>query len=175
MIRGGGATIHGVAVASAPNEDAQRTLVYEESQRALDQQQAALDNLRTRTGILIAAAAVASSFLGGQALRNEAFTAWSWLAIAALAVVGIASIIVLLPWGEWVFSNKVDTLLAGYVEDEEPATIDEMHTRLARYNQGHRDKNQRKLDWLYLGFRIASGAFVLEVTFWLIDLGARGS
>lgn len=161
--------------AESPHEDARRTLVYEESQRALDQQQAALDNLRTRTGILIAATAIASSFLGAQALRSGSFTLWTWLALGALVVVGVTTILVLLPRKGWVFSNEVETLLSGYVEAGErpPATLDEMHTRIAETNQGHRNDNQTKLDKLYLRFGVACGALLFEVTFWLIDLGTR--
>lgn len=156
-----------------PQEDARRTLVYEESQRALDQQQTALDNLRTRTGVLIAAATIVSSFLGGQALHGGTLTALSWCAIGALAVAGTIAILVLVPLGGWTFSNKVETLLSSYVDDKDPASIDEMHTHLAEFNQKHRDENQKKLDKLYLGFHVASGALVLEVIFWLIDLGTR--
>lgn len=162
-----------MAVGSPPEADPRLALVYEESRRALDQQQAALDNLRTRTGVLIAAAAIASSFLGGQALRTEALSVWSWLGLVALAAVGLSAILVLAPWGRWVFSNNVETLLSGYIRADDPATLGEMEVRLAKFNQKHRDTNQRKLDRLYLGFRIACGALVLEVGFWLIDIGLR--
>lgn len=165
-----------MAVEMHPGEDARRTLVYEESQRALDQQQDALDNLHTRAGVLVAAAAIVSSFLGGQALRSGGdFTTWSLLAVAALAVVGVAAILVLWPTGGWVFSNRVDTLLSGYIEDGEPATIDEMHIRIAEFNQKHLDENRTKLAKRYLCFQVACGALAFEVIFWLIDLGARSS
>jgi len=164
-----------VAVETHPREDARRTLVYEESQRALDQQGAALDNLRTRTGVVVAAAAIVSSFLGGQALRSgDDFTIWSLLAIAALAVVGVAAILVLWPTGGWVFVNRVDTLLSGYIEDEgqdeKPATIDEMHTCIAQHNQRHWDENSEKLNTRYIAFQVACSALAFEVIFWLIDL-----
>jgi len=142
----------------------------------LDQQGAALDNLRTRAGVVVAAAAIVSSFLGGQALRSgDDFTIWSLLAIAALAVVGVAAILVLWPTGGWVFANRADTLLSGYIEDEEPATIDDMHTHIAEFNQKHLDKNRAKLTKRYIGFQVACGALACEVIFWLIDLGARSS
>jgi hypothetical protein len=43
-------------------------LAYDEAVRALTRQQSALDEFRTRAGILLSGAAIATSFLGGQAL-----------------------------------------------------------------------------------------------------------
>ena len=100
---------------------------------------------------------------------------WSLLAIAALAVVGVAAILVLWPTGGWVFANRVDTLLSGYIEDEKPATIDEMHTCIAQYNQRHWDENNKKLKTRYIAFQIACGGLAFQVIFWLIDLGARSA
>ena len=153
-------------------EDARKALVYDESRRAITQQQTALDALRTRTGVVIAAASIASSFLGAQALNDHpAFSIWSWLAIVAFGVVGVAAISVLWPRKNWFFSNNVDTLLSGYVEGEEPASLDEMHVDVAEYNQKHWNENQEKLTKMYVAFQIACGALVLEIAFWLIDLG----
>jgi hypothetical protein len=51
-------------------------LAYDESVRGLDMQSAALDELRNRTGLLIAAATVASAFLGAAALAHQPATYW---------------------------------------------------------------------------------------------------
>jgi hypothetical protein len=45
-------------------------LAYELALRALDQQEAALVELRSRTGILLAASALTASFLGAPALSG---------------------------------------------------------------------------------------------------------
>jgi hypothetical protein len=47
-------------------------LAYEEAKRALDAQQSVVNELRTRSGILIAAAALTTSFFGGRALTDGA-------------------------------------------------------------------------------------------------------
>jgi hypothetical protein len=70
-------------------------LAYESGVRALDKQEALLEELRGRTGILLAASALAASFLGESAFRDA-----SWLAAVALVafVVSIAaSVFVLVP------------------------------------------------------------------------------
>jgi len=60
------------------NERTPYELAYDEAVRALSQQQSVLDNFRTRAGILLSGAAIATSFLGGQALRSDALNSWSW-------------------------------------------------------------------------------------------------
>src|SRR6266496_650368 len=46
-------------------------LAYDASVRAIQDQAGVLDGLRTRAGTVLAAAALVSSFLGGQALRDS--------------------------------------------------------------------------------------------------------
>lgn len=69
-------------------------LAYEEAVRGLSQQQSALDNFRTRAGILVSAAAIATSFLGGQALADRGFATWSWLAVTLFATVGASTLFI---------------------------------------------------------------------------------
>jgi hypothetical protein len=46
-------------------------LAYEAAQRALDKQERLLDELRNRTGLLLAAASLAASFLGREAFAGD--------------------------------------------------------------------------------------------------------
>jgi hypothetical protein len=50
---------------------------YEEARRALDGQERALGAFRTRAGVVLSAAAIVTSFLGGQALGATGFTTLS--------------------------------------------------------------------------------------------------
>lgn len=77
--------------------DARYALVYDESLRALREQQEALKDVRTHAGQLLAAGSVAASFLGGLVLRG-AGRAPLWATVASvlagacfLALVGSAS------------------------------------------------------------------------------------
>jgi hypothetical protein len=45
-------------------------LAYDEARRALDAQESVVNELRTRSGVLIAAAAITTSFFGGRALSD---------------------------------------------------------------------------------------------------------
>jgi hypothetical protein len=65
----------------APQGDASYELAYAEGVRALIEQQAVIDSFRTRAGLLISGAAIATSFFGQASLRDGP-SLWSWLAIA---------------------------------------------------------------------------------------------
>ena len=69
----------------------------------LSQQQAVLDNFRTRVGILLSAAAIATSFLGGEALSDDGLTMLSWIAVVLFAAVGAVAMFALWPRKDWEF------------------------------------------------------------------------
>jgi hypothetical protein len=79
-------------------------LAYDEAVRALSQQQTVLDNFRTRAGILLSAAAIATSFLGGQALRQGSMSAWSWLAVLGFVGLSASTLLILWPRRDWEFA-----------------------------------------------------------------------
>jgi hypothetical protein len=59
-------------------------IVYGEAVRAISAQEDNLDALRARTGTLLAAASVATAFLGGQVLAHQARrAAGSWMCFGA--------------------------------------------------------------------------------------------
>jgi hypothetical protein len=151
-------------------------LIFEESRRKLDQQEKVLDNLRARAGVLLSAAAIASSFLGVAALGDGDKCAWSWLAIAALLAVGWWSIKgVLWPRQEaWTFSHDIRKL-EGYVDGEDRDwDIDAMRLAVAESHQEFWEKNDAVLDRMFGAFRLAAVALLVEVVFWLLDLGFCG-
>lgn len=66
---------------SNPDEAKVAQLAYETSLRALTQQEASLNEIRSRAGTLLAASSIVASFLGGQALTNHSV---GWLGLVAL-------------------------------------------------------------------------------------------
>jgi hypothetical protein len=54
-----------------PERSAAYELAYQEGVRALDEQRIVIDAFRTRAGLLLSAAAIATSFLGGAALQGD--------------------------------------------------------------------------------------------------------
>lgn len=78
-------------------------LAYEASLRRLDKQEQLLEELRARTGLLLAAASLAASFLGRPALDADPVLL-AGLALLAFAVSMGASLYVLLPKKNLVFA-----------------------------------------------------------------------
>jgi hypothetical protein len=158
----------------ATTVDPRRRLIYDESVRQLEQQERVLESIRTRTGLVIAAIAVASSFLGGQTLDNDApLTAWSWAAIASLAVAAGCALFVLLPWRGWKFGRAAPKAIQGYLNSDPEWTADEMLIGLASENHVWKTSNAKKLNVRFVAFAIACAALLAEIGFWLVDLGTR--
>lgn len=153
-------------------EDPRIALAYEESVRAVVQQQNALDSLHTRAGLVLSAAAITSSLFATQVLRHGSPSCLTWNALVAFVVVGVAALYVLWPRHGWRFSNNVLKLFSAWV-DKENASIDVMRREVAEFNQGAYSDNQKLLGRLYVSFQIASAALGIEVVLWLIDLGTR--
>ncbi len=144
-------------------------LAFDEAKRSLARQEASLDELRSRTGTLVAAAAVAASFLGASA-ASKGFGLSGFLGIVAFVASGTLCLVILLPFRGWIFDDDIDTLFTGYIEAEDPADIVEIHRDLARNHAGHIAHNEILLGRLYSAFRVAAGLLVLQVVLLLVDL-----
>jgi len=151
-------------------------LAYDEATRAVEQQAAALDNLRSRVGTFLAVVSLSTSFLGGIALQGKAPVGrLSWAAIGVfLLAVGLA-LFLLVPTGRrrWVFSMNAKTIVEEYAEGEHPRDLATAHRYLALYLQGHFDRNAERLDRLYWLFTAASVLLGAEVVLWLVVLIRR--
>jgi hypothetical protein len=73
-----------------PERSAAYELAYQEGVRALDEQRVVIDAFRTRAGLLLSAAAIATSFLGGAALRSGT-SLLTWMAIGAFVLLGVVT------------------------------------------------------------------------------------
>lgn len=157
------------------------SLAYDAATHALARQSDSLDALRTRASTLIAAAAIATSFLGAQALREPgmrgkraAETAgvegWEWVGLGGFLALAVAVIVVLLPWPNWVFTFSAKEIIRDYAEGVSPATLEQTRRDLALHADRHHRNNQTKLNRLYWAFRIGCGFLTVEVVAWIIDL-----
>jgi len=80
-------------------------LAFEEAGRALDAQERAVNELRSRAGVLIAAAAITTSFFGSRAIAGGDLSGWVWVALVAFIAVGGSVLTVLWPRTDWSFSR----------------------------------------------------------------------
>ena len=158
-----------VANQDLPDTSALAELSYELSLRTLSQQESSLNELRARTGALIAAASIVTSFLGGAAIPRNGLDAWSVIALILFVASIVLATWVLLPKGKLVFSIHGSALF----EDEVKADIFEIgetHRRLAYWLDGYHAENEPKIHRLFGYYRWATVALLGEVIFWSLQL-----
>ena len=149
--------------------DPRLKLIYDESVRGWSLQSSVLDELRNRTGVLLAAASVASAFLGSADLsRHETFSVLSVLALVAFGVVVLLCVYVLWPTQGWVFTHEATSLVDAYVTDEK--SLDYMYENVAIAADEYRTTNDDKLRCQFSAFRWASLALGINILLWLVDL-----
>ncbi len=144
-----------------PTGDERLSLLLEQARRGIVQQQHDLDNLRSRAGTFVAAAALATSFLGAATLRDSDLPAPALastvVALGALVVILAAASYILLPY-EWKWGIDAWSLLRDYIEpvDGQPASLDEMRRSLASYMQQDANHNAVRLGRLFTALRVAA-------------------
>jgi hypothetical protein len=147
-------------------------LAFEEAGRALDAQERAVNELRSRAGVLIAAAAITTSFFGSRAVAGEEFSSWVWVAVIAFAVVGGCVLMVLWPRSDWSFNASAADIIAEYIEPE-PVEFRLVQRDLALHRSAAYDRNARQLGLLFLVFRLGLIVLVVEVAAWIVALAER--
>lgn len=145
-------------------------LAYEAAQRSLEIQERLVDELRNRTGLLLAAASLAASFLGREAFDGKPNRLLALLALLTFLVAVAASVYVLLPKKDaFVFSLFGAGLYEGLyaVRDD----LAEVYRRMAYDLDGFWESNDDELQGLLKMFRIAAGALTVEVLILIAMVG----
>src|SRR5215213_5099760 len=88
-------------------------LAYEAALRGLDKQEGSLEELRARTGLLLAASSLAASFLGQQAFRHPNPRGLVIIALLAFVASIGAGVFVLLPKKSLIFAQTGAGLYEG--------------------------------------------------------------
>jgi hypothetical protein len=153
-----------------PDNDPLGALVFGEAVRALDQQAASVEGIRSRAGVLLSAASIATSFLAGLGLsEGEGLGVWSGLASLAFGVVGGLCVAILWPRRQWFFTANPKLLVRDYLD---PADVDLARTyrNLAlwadTWAEGNRTKIRTMLNW----FELACVLLAVEIAFWIAEL-----
>lgn len=152
----------------------QYEVIYNDAVRALDFQRAAFDSLRTRTGILLSAGAVATSFFGARDLAQGESDVWSWFALFLFLAFGGACLKVLWPRAEGAegFTAIPSTVISEYLEtDEPPVSLETLYRDLALHAEEAHDWNKTEhFADLERYFRGAVLLLMGEVAVWVIAL-----
>jgi hypothetical protein len=168
--------VESIETLSDPKLLAKRAPAYElafvEAGRALDGQERAVNELRSRSSVLIAAAAITTSFFGGRAVVGDHLDVAVWIAIAAFALVGLAVLAVLWPRHDWQFSADTSKLISEYIEPE-LLPLPLIHRDLALHRSASYVRNAHQLAWLFRSFRVGLILLVVEVSAWVVALAER--
>lgn len=127
---------------------------------------------RTRAGLLLSAAAIATSFLGGAALRTGT-SLLTWIAIAAFVLLGVGVILILWPRGDWEYAARPRRVIETYIEPD-PLELPLIHRDLAYHMDASYLLNRGHLQDLVRLFRVSSILLVVEILAWVIDLVVSG-
>jgi hypothetical protein len=142
-------------------------LAYDSSLRSLDKQEQVLNELRARTGLLLAASSLSATFLGRPALE-DAETAFVVLGLVSFGLSIGASVYVLLPRNDLVFS-----LVGSAVYEQLFALrteMNEVYRRLAYDLDRFWEANDATMVTLFRAFRIAAIALAAEIALLLASV-----
>lgn len=146
-------------------------VIWEEAQRAIGVQVAALDELRSRTGLLLAASSLSASFLGSAAATHGVELGFvGGVAIIAFAFAIGSCIKVLFPKRDaWTFVTSPTTLAEDWI-DIDRGGIQPMKRFIAVELEDYFNDNKKLIDGLYGWFRLAAIAVGAEVILGCIQL-----
>jgi hypothetical protein len=150
-----------VAARAAAASEYER-LAFEAAQRALDKQERLLEELRSRTGILLAAAALGASFLGREAFGGDPRRGLAVGALVALLIAIGSSVYILIPKADrFVFAVVGSGLYEGLyaIRNDLP----EVYRRLAYDLDRFWEANDAEMQKLFSMFRLAAGGLVVEL------------
>jgi hypothetical protein len=124
----------------------------------------------------VAAASLASGFLGAETLRDASLPkpalACLIAALGALAMALAAAAYILSP-RVWHWGIDAWALLRDYVEPEDQASLDEVRRSLAWYMQRDANENAKQLAKLFRALTVAIAAIGIEVAAWTLALVFR--
>jgi hypothetical protein len=149
--------------------DAAYELAYQEAIRGLSDLRSLFDSIQTRTGTLLAAAAIATSFLGGQSLKDTGPTVWSWIAIACFGGVVLLAILAL-SRPKPVTAAIPSSLIQTYIEEGPPLPLPMIHRDLSLYMEATYLEDTEAVNRLRRLFEAAAILLLLEVVAWVVDL-----
>lgn len=146
-------------------------LSYESAVRALEVQERAVDQIRARTGTLLAVSSLSASFFGAETIQHAGgLGTLGGLALVALVASILLCIYVLLPKSGFVFSVSgpaVYERLYAYADDDQ-----EIRRRLTYWLEEYWRANEAKLEDLGRFYFAAAIALVAQLTFWSWALAA---
>jgi len=146
-------------------------LAYEAALRSLDKQERLLEELRARTGVLLAGSSIAASFLGQQAFQHPRPGALVVVALVAFLVSMGASVFILMPKRGLIFAEAGIELFEGLYPTR--GDLAEVYRRLAYNLDRFWKANDMAIVVLTRAYSLAAGALVIEILSLVVLLVGR--
>jgi hypothetical protein len=134
-------------------------LAFDQSQKRLDKQERVVEELRSRTGVLLAASSLAASFLGREAFADSGWGSLAFVAGGAFLVTMLASVYVLLPRDKLIFSVIGSAVYEQFYGED----LGEVHRRLAYELDRFWEGNNVRIRQIRNGFALAALGLIVEV------------
>lgn len=146
-------------------------LAYQEAVRGISKQGASLDELRTRTGALLSAVILATSFLGAFAAKNHGHGLLPrfYGPVILFGVATIFCVFILLPYPGWFLALDAKDLLAS-IDKANPPGIVQIYTDAVDVLAEARRRNQLRLGFMLSFFGAAAFVAVAEIIWWIIEV-----
>ena len=150
-------------------EDPRLAFVYQEALRGLTQQQAVIESLLNRAGILIFAVSFANSLLGARAL-DDGVGGWDWVALASLLGVGGLAVVALWPYYNFWFRFDPRELIDRYIDGEPSGSMAAMHRELALRIESDMERNGRLIRRIRVACQVALVLLLVNLVAWLLSI-----
>jgi hypothetical protein len=154
----------------SPVRERAEDVILEEARRAINTQVESLNELRGRTGLLLAAATVTGSFLGSLAANHR--VDFGPAGIAAVFFFGVAVLCCLnvlrARFSAWTTVTSPKVLAEDWLDVDRPD--ESLHRFLAESLEDHYESNKQQTDRLFIWFQRATFAVGLEVILGIAQL-----
>jgi hypothetical protein len=135
-------------------------LAYREAVRALDHQRAAVTELRSRAGMLLATASITVSLLGQDAFRG--MRPFAWLAVSCFTLLSVCVLAIVWPDADWSVDADPQALLGAHLSTETTLAA-ALSLDFIAHHARHREANARRLAHVARMFRIGACLLAIQI------------
>jgi hypothetical protein len=144
------------------------TLAVKEAMRLISQQQATLESVRGRAGVLLSATMISTSFFGAQTIASGLTGFWPVIASVLFVAVGLCATAVLWPRRSLLFASSLLQVMQEATSDTDQVPDPYPLVRhFADEVRAHVVATGARLDRMFLLLSIGWGLFLAEILAWL--------
>jgi hypothetical protein len=144
-------------------------IAYQEAVRAITEQRASVESLRSRALTMFAIAISSNAFLGGIALEDGDPHGLAWAALGVLVVLGVLVLRILWP-RRFVFLTSPRLLIANYADSEPAADVPTTFRDISLHIERYYSQNEIGLSRMSALIQVGTALLIGRTILWLIVL-----